>query len=146
MSSLKEHHDNRVASFEVESLKGGLIRGDLARAVVEAGWDLNELRTAAMSLEEIFLQLTGTAAAATKRREAEEAVASQGSPKGNEKYLDHLPKELQELFRFAGRVSAADHVRRHFRLLLLERRCGYFVIAGHGSADARPGSPMNINE
>ncbi len=33
--------------------------GDLARAVVEAGWDLNELRVAAMSLEEIFLQLTG---------------------------------------------------------------------------------------
>jgi hypothetical protein len=26
---------------------------------VEAGWDLNELRTAAVSLEEIFLQLTG---------------------------------------------------------------------------------------
>ena len=32
--------------------------GDLARAVVEAGWDLHELRTAAVSLEEIFLQLT----------------------------------------------------------------------------------------
>ena len=35
------------------------MRGDLARAVVESGWDLNELRPAAMSLEEIFLQLTG---------------------------------------------------------------------------------------
>ena len=43
--------------FEVESGKG-FLRGDLARAVVESGWDLNELRTAAISLEEIFLQLT----------------------------------------------------------------------------------------
>jgi ABC-2 type transport system ATP-binding protein len=47
------------AIFEVESSKDRSIRGDLARAVVESGWDLNELRTAAMSLEEIFLQLTG---------------------------------------------------------------------------------------
>jgi len=51
------------AVFEVESRKGQLVRGDLARAVVESGWDLNELRPAAMSLEEIFLQLTGTAPA-----------------------------------------------------------------------------------
>jgi len=45
--------------FEVESGRDITIRGDLARAVVESGWDLNELRTAALSLEEIFLQLTG---------------------------------------------------------------------------------------
>jgi hypothetical protein len=32
--------------------------------VVESGWDLNELRPAAMSLEEIFLQLTGGETAA----------------------------------------------------------------------------------
>ena len=47
------------ATFEVESLKEKFVRGDLARAVVEAGWNLNELRTSAVSLEEIFLQLTG---------------------------------------------------------------------------------------
>src|SRR6266851_5260341 len=46
-------------TFEVESLKEKFMRGDLARAVVEAGWDLNELRTSAVSLEEVFLQLTG---------------------------------------------------------------------------------------
>jgi ABC-2 type transport system ATP-binding protein len=46
--------------FEVEAGQGRSIRGDVARAVVEAGWDLNELRPAAMSLEEIFLQLTGS--------------------------------------------------------------------------------------
>jgi ABC-2 type transport system ATP-binding protein len=55
---LKESHNNR-SSFEVESLKDRFIRGDLARAVVESGWNLNELRPTAMSLEEIFLQLTG---------------------------------------------------------------------------------------
>jgi ABC-2 type transport system ATP-binding protein len=57
----KGQKDSR-AVFEIESQKGRLVRGDLARAVVEAGWDLNELRPAAMSLEEIFLQLTGSEA------------------------------------------------------------------------------------
>ena len=55
--AFKTNHGNRHV-FEVESQKG-FVRGDLARAVVEAGWDLNELRPAAMSLEEVFLQLTG---------------------------------------------------------------------------------------
>jgi gliding motility-associated transport system ATP-binding protein len=50
------------AWFEIESQKGMLVRGDLARAIVESGWDLNELRAAAMSLEQIFLQLTGSEA------------------------------------------------------------------------------------
>ncbi|HXY04108.1 MAG TPA: ATP-binding cassette domain-containing protein [Terriglobales bacterium] len=57
----KTSHANRNV-FEIEG-QTGFIRGDLARAVVEAGWDLNELRPAAMSLEEIFLQLTGNEAA-----------------------------------------------------------------------------------
>jgi ABC-2 type transport system ATP-binding protein len=54
----KETRSNR-SIFEVESLKDRFIRGDLARAIVESGWNLNELRPTAMSLEEIFLQLTG---------------------------------------------------------------------------------------
>jgi ABC-2 type transport system ATP-binding protein len=54
----KEKRQNRNI-FEVESQKNRLTRGDLARAVVESGWNLNELRPAAVSLEEIFLQLTG---------------------------------------------------------------------------------------
>jgi ABC-2 type transport system ATP-binding protein len=54
----KEKRQNR-SSFEVESQKNRFARGDLARAVVESGWDLNELRPTAVSLEEIFLQLTG---------------------------------------------------------------------------------------
>jgi len=58
----KHAHGNRTV-FEVESLKEHSIRADVARAVVESGWDLNELRSAAMSLEEVFLQLTGAEAA-----------------------------------------------------------------------------------
>ena len=58
----KQQVDAR-AVFEVESSKGHSVRGDVARAIVESGWDLNELRPAAMSLEEVFLQLTGSEAA-----------------------------------------------------------------------------------
>jgi ABC-2 type transport system ATP-binding protein len=63
--TFKESRENRNL-FEVESQKG-FMRGDLARAVVESGWDLNELRPAAMSLEEIFLQLTGEEAGETDK-------------------------------------------------------------------------------
>ncbi len=67
----KEKRQNR-SSFEVESQKNRFARGDLARAVVESGWDLNELRPTAVSLEEIFLQLTGEQTAAP----AEETAAT----------------------------------------------------------------------
>jgi ABC-2 type transport system ATP-binding protein len=66
----KEKRQN-CSSFEVESQKNRFARGDLARAVVESGWDLNELRPTAVSLEEIFLQLTGEQTAAP----AEETAA-----------------------------------------------------------------------
>jgi len=62
--ALKEEFQDS-AVFEIEASKGQLVRGDLARAIVESGWDLNELRPSAMSLEEIFLQLTGSDSAAT---------------------------------------------------------------------------------
>ena len=50
----KEHG----ARFTVESLQGREIRSELARAVLDSGWNLIELSPAALSLEEIFLQLT----------------------------------------------------------------------------------------
>jgi ABC-2 type transport system ATP-binding protein len=56
---LKDTKDNRCA-FEVESLQGRSVRADLARAVVSAGWDLQELRAVGFSLEDIFLQLTAS--------------------------------------------------------------------------------------
>jgi ABC-2 type transport system ATP-binding protein len=55
---------NGRLSFEVESLQGRNVRGDVARAVVDGGWNLNELRPVALSLEEVFLQLTSSDAAA----------------------------------------------------------------------------------
>ncbi len=55
----KESSENRGA-FEVESLQGRTIRSSLARAVIEGGWNLTELRPVAFSLEEVFLQLTAT--------------------------------------------------------------------------------------
>lgn len=58
----KEARDGR-SLFEVESMPGRSVRADLARAVVESGWNLTELRPVAISLEEIFLQVTGNDAA-----------------------------------------------------------------------------------
>ncbi|MFN0105006.1 MAG: ABC transporter ATP-binding protein [Bryobacteraceae bacterium] len=54
---LRDDRNNR-AVFEVESLQGRSIRADLARAVVEGGYSLTELKAAGMSLEDVFLQLT----------------------------------------------------------------------------------------
>jgi len=56
---MKDSKNGRL-SFEVESLQGRHIRADLARSVVNAGWSLNELRALGLSLETIFLQLTGS--------------------------------------------------------------------------------------
>jgi ABC-2 type transport system ATP-binding protein len=53
----KESKDS-LERFTVEGLQGRRIRPELARAVIESGWNLNELRSVGMSLEEIFLQLT----------------------------------------------------------------------------------------
>jgi ABC-2 type transport system ATP-binding protein len=71
---LKDTKDNRC-SFEVESLQGRSIRADLARAVVSAGWDLQELRPVGLSLEDIFLQLTASEKAETKEEKLVEAKA-----------------------------------------------------------------------
>jgi ABC-2 type transport system ATP-binding protein len=67
--TLKERREGGDA-YEIETRKGNFTRGDLARAVVESGWDLNELRPASVSLEEIFLQLTGDSAPAASTQEA----------------------------------------------------------------------------
>ncbi len=54
-------------TFEVESLSGRNVRGDLARAVVESGWNLTELKAISANLEDIFLQLTNAGSEATKQ-------------------------------------------------------------------------------
>ncbi len=55
---MKDPREGRLV-FEVESLQGRHIRAELARGVVQAGWNLTELRPVGLSLEDIFLQLTG---------------------------------------------------------------------------------------
>jgi ABC-2 type transport system ATP-binding protein len=72
---LKSSADER-AMFEVESLQKAAIRGDLARAVVESGWNLNELRPLALSLEEIFLELTSAESATAAPADATAAPAA----------------------------------------------------------------------
>jgi ABC-2 type transport system ATP-binding protein len=54
---MKDSKDGRLI-FEVESLQGRQIRAELARGIVNAGWNLSELRAVGLSLEDIFLQLT----------------------------------------------------------------------------------------
>jgi ABC-2 type transport system ATP-binding protein len=55
----KEPLEGRLR-FEIESLQGQPVRAELARAVVNAGWNLSELSSVGLSLEEIFLQLTAS--------------------------------------------------------------------------------------
>ncbi|HEY7338909.1 MAG TPA: ABC transporter ATP-binding protein [Bryobacteraceae bacterium] len=57
---MTKDNKNGRTHFTVESLQGRQIRPELARAVIESGWNLNELHAVGLSLEEIFLQLTAT--------------------------------------------------------------------------------------
>lgn len=70
---LRDDKNNR-AMFEVESLQGRSIRADLARAVVEGGYALTELKAAGMSLEDVFLQLTSSDKPAVEIPEKGEAA------------------------------------------------------------------------
>ena len=53
----RESSGDRV-TLEVHSEKDKDVRAELARATVESGWKLYELKTSGLSLEEIFLKLT----------------------------------------------------------------------------------------
>jgi ABC-2 type transport system ATP-binding protein len=55
----EEGRNNRLR-FQVESHQGRSIRAELARTVVGADWNLIELHSIGLSLEEIFLQLTAS--------------------------------------------------------------------------------------
>ena len=66
----RDSRDGRV-TLEVHSEKDKDVRAELARAVVEAGWNLYELTTSGLSLEEIFLKLTTKDASEETEAEAE---------------------------------------------------------------------------
>jgi ABC-2 type transport system ATP-binding protein len=73
-----DEHDEYLG-YEIESEPGRDVRTEVAKAVVNAGWGLLELRPRRLSLEEIFLQLTddpqANAAAAAAAAPAAEAEA-----------------------------------------------------------------------
>jgi ABC-2 type transport system ATP-binding protein len=54
---MKDAKNGRL-TFEVESLQGRHVRSEVARSIVNSGWNLTELRAVGLSLEDIFLQLT----------------------------------------------------------------------------------------
>ena len=72
--------DGRV-EFNVETAPGLDARAELARAIVDSGWGLLELRPIGMSLEEIFLKLTTTDVADSA---AEPAEPSSEAPPASE--------------------------------------------------------------
>jgi ABC-2 type transport system ATP-binding protein len=71
--------------FEVESLQGKNARADIARAVVHAGWNLLELKSSSLTLEEVFLELTGSPHAAAMAIEPAltQSPAAQGEAQGD---------------------------------------------------------------
>ena len=99
------------SGYEVESERGRDIRRDLARAVVDGGWGLLELRPMRMSLEEIFLQLT------TERSRPEEADG------GGQRMRNILAIAQQGTARRTSRRRSPTCVIGFFALLF-----GYFFI------------------
>jgi ABC-2 type transport system ATP-binding protein len=70
-----DRRDGMVA-YEIDSEAGRDVRRDLARAVVNSGWGLLEMRPMRMSLEDVFLSLT-TEEPATPALVAESAPAGE---------------------------------------------------------------------
>ncbi|MEK7439243.1 MAG: ATP-binding cassette domain-containing protein [Chloroflexota bacterium] len=60
-------HAIKDGEYEIDAAPGGNIRPEIAKAVVNGGWSLIELKAMGMSLEDIYLQLV--------REEAEEEEA-----------------------------------------------------------------------
>jgi ABC-2 type transport system ATP-binding protein len=76
-----DRHDEWVG-FEVDVEKDRDIRRDVARAIVNKGWGLLELRPTRVSLEEVFLQLT--------TEEVPQAAADAGpAPEGTSEEAAH---------------------------------------------------------
>ena len=69
------------SAWEVETGKDPAIRTELARAVIESGWGLYEVRSVGLSLEDIFLKLTGADSGAEPATDglAPEGASEEGS-------------------------------------------------------------------
>jgi ABC-2 type transport system ATP-binding protein len=71
-------HNGRLL-FEVDAASGSDVRPEIARAAVEAGWNLHKLQSTSLSLEDIFLQLTGSPVAPAGPSTAEPAPSEEES-------------------------------------------------------------------
>ena len=76
----------------MESLPEQNPRADIARAVVHAGWNLMELKSTIMTLEEAYL--------ATDRFSRHSSSCDWLTEECSEKYLDHLPPRTLLLLCF----------------------------------------------
>ena len=113
--------------------------------MVNAGWNLNELRAVGLSLEDIFLQLTG---AENKTANEPAAVKAQRPPRkhNHEKRLDYLPERTQELLRLADRLSADGVFRADLRDSAFCTATRDFVRFGFMAQMQGRNMPMNVNE
>ena len=109
---LREEKNNR-AMFEVESLQGRSIRADLARAVVEGGYSLTELKAAGMTLEDVFLQLTSTDKPETAKPEKRSRRMSN--------ILAIAQKELKSYFVSPIAYALLAIYAAHLRMVLAHR-------------------------
>lgn len=69
-----------ASTFEVHGLENYSVRPELARAVVQAGWNLTELRAVGESLEEIFLELTKSEEKISSEEVEAKAEIKEGNP------------------------------------------------------------------
>jgi ABC-2 type transport system ATP-binding protein len=92
---VRENGHSQRTTWQVETGKDPAIRSQIARALVERGWGLYEMRPIGLSLEEIFLKLTakeegveqaaleGNAPGASTPEAGDEVVAADGRGEGS---------------------------------------------------------------
>ena len=71
---INESKEEKIASFTVEQIPGSDIRETLTKAFSEAGMAIAQLRSARLSLEEIFIKLTNTSVSEETEAVTEEAI------------------------------------------------------------------------
>jgi ABC-2 type transport system ATP-binding protein len=85
VSLISEITDGR---FELESLPGDDFRPEVARAIVNAGYDLLEMKSVGLSLEDIFLQLTREDPVPSKPVDELEEKSDEAEDEEDEEVLD----------------------------------------------------------
>jgi ABC-2 type transport system ATP-binding protein len=87
---VRENGHSQRTTWQVETGKDPAIRSHIARAVVERGWGLYEIRPIGLSLEDIFLKLTShEEAVAQAAMEEEPGAGGSGTPSGDSEAAGH---------------------------------------------------------